>query len=49
MKFKQSIPYGILISPTPNNGFILKCGEWFDGAPELLEYIAENNINKEKT
>ena len=26
-----------------------KRGEWFHPAPELIEYIAENNINKEKT
>ena len=25
-----------------------KRGEWFHPVPELLEYIAENNINKEK-
>lgn len=26
MKFKKSIPYQILIDPTPNNGFIVTCG-----------------------
>lgn len=26
MKFKRSIPYDILIEPTPNDGFIVKVG-----------------------
>jgi len=48
MKFKKSIPYEITITPTPNEGFILKVGcvtvvyaGWTNLIQDLTEYFAE--------
>lgn len=48
MKFKKSIPYNILIRPTPNQGFIVEVGcvkvvyaGWTNLIQDLTEYFAE--------
>ena len=50
MKFKQSIPYDILISPTPNNGFICTCGcvkVVYSGITTLIHDLKEYLENPE--